>query len=61
MSDEEVLAFYNELVEHYGDKLPNFEHQPKQFMQYVKMYRYYKERRTQENDNDSNGNSTNEQ
>jgi hypothetical protein len=48
MTDEEVLAFYDELVEYYGDKLPNFEHEPKQFMQCVKLYRYYKERRTQE-------------
>jgi hypothetical protein len=44
MTDDEVLKFYNELVEYYGDKLPNFEHYPKQFEMCVKLYRYYKER-----------------
>ena len=44
MSDEEVLSFYNELVEHFGDKLANFEHYPKQFAYQVKLYKYYKER-----------------
>ena len=52
MTDEEVLAFYNELVEHYGDALPNFEHEPKQFMQCVKMYRYYKQRKSEEATNE---------
>ena len=45
MTDEEVLAFYAELEEWYGDKLANFEHHPRQFAQQVKLYRYYKERR----------------
>lgn len=44
MSDEEVMRFYEELVEHYGDKLANFEHYPKQFANQVKLYRYYKNR-----------------
>jgi hypothetical protein len=44
MTDEEVLNFYNELVEYYGDKLPNFEHEPRQFAYLVKLYRYYKSR-----------------
>ena len=48
MTNKEVEEFYNELVEHYGDKLANFEHYPKQFANQVKMYRYYKER---ENEN----------
>jgi hypothetical protein len=43
MTDEEVLKFYDELVEHYGS-LPNFEHEPIQFANCVRMYRYYKER-----------------
>jgi hypothetical protein len=43
MTDEEVLKFYDELVEHYGS-LPNFEHEPIQFAKCVRMYRYYKER-----------------
>lgn len=42
MSDEEVMRFYEELVEHYGDKLANFEHYPRQFAYQVKIYRWYK-------------------
>ena len=42
MTDEEVLKFYEELVEHYGDALVNFEHHPIQFQQQVKCYKYYK-------------------
>ena len=41
MTDEEVLKFYDELVEHYGNKLVNFEHHPIQFATQVKMYRYF--------------------
>ena len=44
MTDEEALSFYNELVEHFGDNLANFEHQPKIFAYQVKLYRYYKAR-----------------
>lgn len=44
MTDEEVLQFYNELVEHYGDRLANFEHYPRQFAHQIKVYRYLKER-----------------
>jgi hypothetical protein len=42
MTDEEVLQFYNELLEHYGT-LPNFEHEPLQFKALVRNYKYYKE------------------
>ena len=42
MTDEEVLQFYNELLEHYGS-LPNFEHEPIQFKALVRNYKYYKE------------------
>jgi hypothetical protein len=48
MTNEEVEAFYNELVEHYGDSLVNFEHYPKQFSTQVKLYKYYKERKENE-------------
>lgn len=44
MTDEEVLNFYNELVEYYGDELPNFEHEPRRFAYFVNLYRYYKSR-----------------
>lgn len=47
MTDEEVLKFYKELEEHYGEKLPNFEHHPIQFNQCVKLYRYYKEKQNE--------------
>jgi hypothetical protein len=43
MTDEEVLKFYEELVYHYGDKLVNFDHHPKQFQYQVTCYKYYKE------------------
>ena len=46
MSDEEVLQFYNEMLEHFGE-LPNFEHHPIQFANCVRMYRYYKDQKTQ--------------
>lgn len=44
MSDQEALDFYNELVEHFGDKLANFEHYPRLFAYQVKIYKYYKDR-----------------
>lgn len=44
MSDAEVLAFYKELEEFYGDHLANFEHYPRIFANQVKLYRYYKSR-----------------
>ena len=42
MTDEEVIKFYEELQEFYGESLANFEHYPKQFANQVKLYRYYK-------------------
>jgi len=52
MTDDEVLKFYKELEEWYGDKLVNFEHQPMQFKNQVKLYRYYKERKNERPNND---------
>ena len=43
MSDEEVLTMYNEMVDYYEEKLPNFEHYPLQFAYIVKLWKYYKE------------------
>jgi len=40
MTDQEVLEFYDKLVEEYGDKLPNPEHYPNTFKYYVRLYRY---------------------
>lgn len=45
MTDEEVLKFYDELVEHFGESLANFEHEPRRFAYQVKLYRYYKARK----------------
>lgn len=42
MTDDEVLQFYNNMLEHFGS-LPNFEHEPIQFANCVRMYKYYKE------------------
>jgi hypothetical protein len=44
MTDDEALKFYEELVEHYGDSLANFEHHPKQFQYQVTCYKYYRDR-----------------
>jgi hypothetical protein len=45
MTDDEVLALYNELVEWYGTSLANFEHEPRRFAFQVKLYRYYQNRK----------------
>ena len=41
MTDEQVLSIYEKMQEYYGDKLPNPEHEPKQFEYCVKMMKYY--------------------
>jgi hypothetical protein len=51
MTDDEAVEFYEKLVEHFGDKLVNFEHHPIQFAQQVKLYRYYNERKENESGN----------
>lgn len=45
MTNEQALKFYEELKEHYGDKLANFEHYPHIFAYQVKLYKYCKERK----------------
>jgi hypothetical protein len=50
MSDEEALAFYKELQDHYGESLANFEHYPRIFQNQVLMYNYYK---SKQNENSS--------
>lgn len=44
MTESEVLAFYEELKQYYGDSLANFEHEPRRFAHQIKLYKYYKER-----------------
>jgi hypothetical protein len=38
MTNDEILKIYNEMVVMFGDSLPNFEHHPRQFAYYVKLY-----------------------
>jgi hypothetical protein len=45
MTDTEAEQFWNELVEHFGDYLPNPEHEPRRFAMCVKLLKYYKEQR----------------
>jgi hypothetical protein len=47
MTDDEALTKYKEMEEYFGE-LPNFEHHPKQFAYYVRLYDYYKQRRTED-------------
>lgn len=49
MTELEALETYAEMEDIFGDDLPNFEHHPKQFEYYVKLYRYYHERKRTEN------------
>lgn len=41
MTDEQAERIYDALKERYGDDLPSFEHEPRQFAHFVKMFRYY--------------------
>lgn len=50
MTDEQITQFYNELLEHYGDRLANFEHHPRQFQFQVTCYKYFK---SKQNENSS--------
>ena len=49
MTNEEIVELYNKLVEHFGDNLANPEHQPRTFEYQVRLYRYYNERKQNEN------------
>lgn len=40
MTDQQILDTYNQMVEQYGDALPNPEHCPKEFQYYVKLFTY---------------------
>ena len=44
MNEQEVMDYYNELLEHYGDNLANWEQEPRRFRWQVITYRYYRER-----------------
>ena len=40
-SNEELEKIYQEMVEIFGDHLPNPEQEPVRFAYYVKLYRYF--------------------
>lgn len=42
MTEQEIIDFYKQLEDFYGDKLTNFEHYPRMFAHQVKLYKYYK-------------------
>jgi hypothetical protein len=42
MTDQEIQKAYEEMLEWWGDKLPNLEHEPLRFAYYVRMYKYLK-------------------
>lgn len=44
LTEQEILDTYKEMQERYGDDLPNFEHEPRRFAYYVKLFNYTKER-----------------
>lgn len=52
MTEEEVLKEYEAMADYFGDALPNFEHHPRQFAYYVKLWRYYKSRNNVEQNNE---------
>lgn len=41
MTDEQILNHYAEMVDIYGDLLPDPEQQPIEFAYFVKLYKYY--------------------
>jgi len=42
MTDQEIQKAYEDMIEMWGDKLPNYEHEPLRFAFYVRMYKYLK-------------------
>ena len=56
MSDEEALAFYDKLVEFYGESLADPIHYPIGFANQVKLYRYYNNNNTTQETNNEQQN-----
>jgi hypothetical protein len=48
MTNEEVIKMYEEMLEWFG-QLPNPQHEPIRFAHYVKIYKYYKQRKDDNN------------
>lgn len=45
MTDQEVLEHYERMKEYFDGELPDPDHEPRRFAYYVKLYRYYYERK----------------
>ena len=45
MTDEEIMELFTEMQKMFGDDLPNPEQEPIQFAYYIKLYKFYKERK----------------
>jgi hypothetical protein len=41
VTKEQIEKMYREMIEIFGDGLPNFEQEPIRFKYYVKLYEYY--------------------
>lgn len=55
MTDEEAMNLINEMQKMFGDDLPNLEQEPIRFAYYVKLYKFYTERKVT-NDTESSNN-----
>jgi hypothetical protein len=42
MTDEQLEKIMNDMIEIYGDELPNPDHCPNEFRHILKMYMYYR-------------------
>lgn len=40
MTEQEAELIYNDLVNLFGDRLPNFEREPRRFAYYIKIYKH---------------------
>ncbi len=43
MDKEQLEKGYQEIVDHYGDELPNYAHEPRRFLYYIKLMRWRRE------------------
>lgn len=43
MNNEQVEKTFQELVERYGREFPNYAHEPRRFLYYIRLMRWHKE------------------
>lgn len=48
MTDEEATKIYEDMKEYFKKDMPNPEQEPIRFAYYMKLYKFYKERETNE-------------